>query len=164
MYFKIALDFRIVFDTIFHQIFLDFRSQRTPKIKLKRWSVVIFYTFPDFRLGSLVESILDDFGIDFGRLLASIFEHFREKGVSKKSSKFHIDFYTFFVDFRLQVGSQPGHDSREIRLLAPPRPSWSHYFDSVFLLASFWDRFWSILGGFGADFSHFSVNFSIIFV
>ena len=55
--FKIAFDFRIVFDTIFPQIFLDFRSHRTPKIKLKRWSVVIFYTFSDFRLGSLLESI-----------------------------------------------------------------------------------------------------------
>ena len=141
MHFKIALDFRIVFDTIVHQIFLDFRSHRTPKIKLKRWSVVIFYTFSDFRLGSLVESILDDFGIDFGRLLASIFEHFREKGVSKKSSKFHVDFYTFFVDFRLQVGPQPAQDSEESRLLAPPRPSWRHYF-----------------------FSHLSINFSIIFV
>ena len=108
MYFKIALDFRIVFDTIFHQISLDFRSQRTPKIKLKRWSVVIFYTFPDFRLGSLVEWILDDFGIDFGRLLASFFEPFREKGVSKKSSNFHIEFYAFFIDFRLQVGHQLG--------------------------------------------------------
>ena len=164
MLFKIALDFRIVFDTIFHQISLDFRSQRTPKIKLKRWSVVIFYTFSDFRLGSLVESILDDFGIDFGRLLASIFEHFREKGVSKKSSTNHVDFFTFFVDFRLQVDPQPGHHSGGLGLLRPPRPSWRHYFDSVFLLASFWDRFWSILGGFGADFSHFSVNFSIIFV
>ena len=124
----------------------------------------IFHTFSDFRFGSLVESIFYDFGIDFGRLLASIFEHFREKGVSKKSSKFHIDFFTFLVDFWLQVGSQPGHDSRKIPLLRPPRPSWRHYFDSVFLLASFWDRFWSILGGFGADFSHFSVNVSIIFV
>ena len=83
MYFKIALDFRIVFDTIFHQIFLDFRSQRTPKIKLKQWSVLIFYTFSDFRLGSLVESILNDFGIDFERLLASIFKHFREKRAQK---------------------------------------------------------------------------------
>ena len=126
MYFKIALDFRIVFDTIFHQIFLDFRSQRTPKIKLKRWSVVIFYTFSDFRLGSLVESILDDFGIDFGRLLASIFEHFREKGVSKKSSTNHVDFFTFFVDFRLQVGHQLGQYSGGLGLLRPPRPSWRH--------------------------------------
>ena len=164
MLFKIAFDFRIVFDTIFHQFFLDFRSHWTPKIKLKRWSVVIFYTFSDFRFGSLVESILDDFGIDFGKLLASIFEYFQEKGVSKKSSKFHVDFFTFFVDFRLRVGPQPAHDSGEIRLLTPPRPSWRHYFDSIFLLASFWDGFGSILGGFGTDFSYFSVNFSIIFV
>ena len=123
MHFKIALDFRIAFDTIFHQIFLDFRSHRTPKIKLKRWSVVIFYTFSDFRLGSLVEPILDDLGIDFGRLLASIFEHFQEKGVSKKSSKNHVDFFAFFVDFRLQVGSQPAHDSGGLGLLRPPRVS-----------------------------------------
>ena len=164
MLFKIALDFRIVFDTSFHQISLDFRSQRTPKIKLKRWSVVIFYTFPDFRLGSLVEWILDDFGIDLGRLFASIFEHFREKGVSKKSSKFHVDFFTFFVDFRLQVGHQLGQYSGELGLLRPPRPSWRHHFDSIFLLASFWDRFGSISEGFWIDCSHISVNFSIIFV
>ena len=106
-HFKFALDFYTVFDIIFYQFLLDFRSPGTPKIKLKRCSVVIFYTFSDFRLGSLLESILADFGIDFGRLLASIFAHFREKGVSKKSSKFHIDFYTFFVDFRLQVEPQP---------------------------------------------------------
>ena len=118
MYFKIALDFRIVFDTIFHQFFLDFRSQRTPKIKLKRWSVLILYTFSNFRLGSLVESILDDFGIDFGRLLASFFEHFREKGVSKKSSKNHVDFFTFCVDFRLQVGHQLGQYSGGLGLLS----------------------------------------------
>ena len=130
---------------------MDFRSQRTPKIKLKRWRVFIFSTFSDFRLGSLVESILDDFGIDFGRILAPIFEQFRGKGMSKKSSKFHIDFYTFFVDFRLHVGPQPGQDSGGLGLLRPPKPSWRHYFDSV-------------LGGFGVDFSHFSVNVSIIFV
>ena len=97
MYFKIALDFRIVFDTSFHQFFSDFHSQRTPRIKLKRWSVIIFYTFSDFRLGSLVESILDDFGIDFGRLLASIFEHFWIKGAIKKSSKFHVVFFLHFL-------------------------------------------------------------------
>ena len=111
-----------------------------------------------------MESILDDFGIDFGRLLASFFKHFREKGVLKKLSKIHVEFYTVFVDFRLQVGTQPGQDSGGLGLLRPPRPSWRHYFDSVFLLASFWDRFLLILGGFGAEFSHFSVNFSIIFV
>ena len=104
MLFKIALDFRIVFDTIFHQIFLDFRSHRTPKIKLKRWSVIIFYTFSDFRLGSLVESILDDFGIDFGRLLASIFKHFWIKSAIENSMIFYVAFFQFLFDFRLQVG------------------------------------------------------------
>ena len=107
---------------------------------------------------------MDDLGIDFGRLLASIFEHFRYKSASEKSSKFQVEFFAFSIDFRLQVGSQPAHDSRKIPPLGLPRPSWRHYFDSVFLLASFWDRFGSILGGFGIDFSYFSVNFSIIFV
>ena len=53
------------------------------KIKLKRWSVVIFYTFSDFRLGSLVESILDDLGIDLGRLWHD-FSNIFEKNASEK--------------------------------------------------------------------------------
>ena len=74
----------------FYQFFLNFRDHRTPQIRQTRLSVVVFYTFSDLRLASLVESIVDDFGIDLGRLLASIFKQCKTKDARTKSSQFCV--------------------------------------------------------------------------
>ena len=79
--------------------------------------------------------------IDFGRLLASFFEHFWIKGAIKKSMIFYVVFFQFFFDFGLQVGTRPGHDSGGICLLRPPRASWRGCFGFVPLLTSSWVHF-----------------------
>ena len=49
-----------------------------------RWRVDRFYTFAVFHFGSLLKSILDHLGIDFGVVLGSIFEHCSDQGGDQK--------------------------------------------------------------------------------
>ena len=115
---------------------------------------LIFVSAPFWnRFGGFWHRFWEAFGINFRTFL--------DNKRDQQFDDFLCCFFCFLFDFWLQVGTRLLHDSGGLGLLRPPRPSWRHYFDSVFLLASFW--FGLILGGFGNDFSHFSINFSIIF-
>ena len=69
----------------------------------RRWRVVRFYTFAVFHFGSLLKTILDHLGIDFGVVLGSVFNHFSDRGGDQKINDLSYCFFQFLLDFGLQV-------------------------------------------------------------
>ena len=69
----------------------------------KRWRVDRFYTFAVFHFGSLLKSILDHLGLDFGVVWGSIFNHFSDPRGDQKFNDFLCCFFQFLFDFGLQV-------------------------------------------------------------
>ena len=87
---------------------------------------------------------MDDFGIEFGRLLASFFEHFRKKGVSKKSLKFHVDFYIFLSIFASKLAVNRPTIAEKVGSWRLP----GHLGGTTLTLSSSWLRFGTVFGRF----------------
>ena len=64
--------------------------------------LLVFYTFAVFRFGSLLKSILDHLGVDFGVVWEPIFNHFSDPRGGKKFNEFSCFFMLF--NFGLHVG------------------------------------------------------------
>ena len=65
----------------------------------KRWRVDRFYTFPVFLFGSLLKSILDHLGLDFGVVWGAIFYLFSDPRGDQKFNDFLCCFFAVFVRF-----------------------------------------------------------------
>ena len=65
----------------------------------KRWRVHRFYTFAVFHFGSLLKSILDHLGLDFGVVWGPIIYFFRIQEVIKNSMIFYVVFVPVVLRF-----------------------------------------------------------------